>query len=220
MMTRSKPHQSPPPPAVLGEGAGGWGRATTRLAFPILLAALLSTAAACTVQPAAPPLPTRPPTVTPDPWAAHGAPARISIPSIGVDAAIEALDLTPEQKIGVPKEWGHVGWYREGVRPGEQGKAILSGHFDDEKGRPAVFARLREVEPGDEVRVSYSDGSTVTFAAGERLLVDVNAVDQASWEAIFGASERAELSLITCEGVWDPRARTYSQRLVVFAAAP
>lgn len=200
--------------------AASWSFVRRSPAWPVAFVAVLLLSAACTVPRGAPPQPTRPPTVTPDPWAAHGAPARISIPSIGVDAAIEALDLTPEQKIGVPQEWGNVGWYREGVRPGERGKAILSGHFDDEKGRPAVFARLRDLEPGAEVRVSYSDGSAVTFAAGERLLVDVDAVDQASWEAIFGASERAELSLITCEGVWDPRARTYSQRLVVFAAAP
>lgn len=188
----------------------------------ICLALMLATTmTACGAGPeAAAPLPTRPPAATADPWAAHGLPARITIPAIRVDAAIEALDLTGDQKIGVPQAFGNVGWYRQGYRPGEPGRAILSGHLDDSQGRPAVFARLKELQPGDEIKVRYADGTVLAFAAGEQRLVDVNAVDEATWQAIFGASERAELSLITCDGVWDAVAKTYSRRLVVFAAAP
>jgi LPXTG-site transpeptidase (sortase) family protein len=189
-------------------------------ACAICLASLLATSACAAGPDPAAPLPTRPPAATADPWAAHGLPARITIPAIRVDAAIEALDLTGDQKIGVPQSFGNVGWYRHGYRPGEPGRAILSGHLDDRQGRPAVFARLKDLQPGDEIRVRYADGTVLTFAAGEQRLVDVNAVDESTWQAIFGASERAELSLITCDGVWDPVARTYSRRLVVFAAAP
>lgn len=163
--------------------------------------------------------PTRPPTVTADPWAARGQPVRIRIPSIAVDAAIEALALTAQQKIAVPSAWDRVGWYREGYRPGEPGRAILSGHLDDDAGQPAVFSRLGDLREGQIVEIDYADGSRLTFAVEDQRLVDVDAVDAATWEAIFGASPRPMLSLITCDGVWDPGLGTYSQRRVVFATA-
>lgn len=155
--------------------------------------------------------------MTADPWTAKGPPLRLSIPAIGVDAAIESLALTAEQRIAVPTAWGNVGWYREGYRPGESGRAVLSGHVDDDRGRPAVFARLKELEPGDTVTVTYGDGTALTFQVGDRLLVDSEAVDAAAWEAIFGGGEPPMLSLITCDGAWDAAAKDYSQRLVVFA---
>lgn len=185
-----------------------------------LLACLpLACRSAPSVSSGADPGPTRPPTVTADPWAARGQPARIRIPSIAVDAAIEALSLTAQQHIAVPTAWDRVGWYREGYRPGELGRAILSGHLDDDAGRPAVFSRLGDLQEGAVVDIDYADGSRLTFVVEDQRLVDVDAVDAATWEAIFGASPRPMLSLITCDGVWDPGLRTYSQRRVVFATA-
>lgn len=160
---------------------------------------------------------TRPPTVTADPWAAKGRPLRLRIQAIGVDAEIESLALTSDQKIAVPTAWERVGWYREGYRPGEKGRAVLSGHFDDDQGRPAVFSRLADLRPGDRIELDYADGSSMEFVAGDQRLVDVAAVDAATWEAIFGASEQPMLSLITCDGVWDAALGTYSLRRVVFA---
>ena len=157
------------------------------------------------------------PTATPDPWARLGAPARIAIPAIEVEAPLERLGLTAEQAIEVPAEWGNAGWYDAGFRPGEPGNAIISGHFDDDRGAAAVFYRLRELEPGDRVFVDYPNGERFAFRIEDSRLLDAAAVDAAVWEEVFGPADEPRLSLITCDGVWDKVAGTYDRRLVLHA---
>jgi len=120
----------------------------------------------------------------------------------------------------VPKAWGNVGWYREGFRPGEAGRSVLSGHVDDDHGRPAVFARLSELAPGSGIQVEYADHSRVNFTASAQRVVNAQAVDAETWDMIFGAAEEPWLSLITCDGAWDAVAKSYRDRLIVTAGLP
>ena len=203
------------------------GRAPGALAAIVALTALAAGAsiAACRadrVDPAstvdeAPVSATSAPTATPDPWAGLGAPARIAIPAVDIDAPLERLGLTPDQAIDVPKAWGNAGWYDAGFRPGEPGNAIISGHFDDDRGAAAVFYRLRELAPGDPVYVDYPGGERYAFRVEDSRLLDADAVDAAVWEDVFGPSAEPRLSLITCDGVWDKRAGSYDKRLVLHA---
>jgi len=159
---------------------------------------------------------TIPPPSTPDPFAARGAPARLEIPSIGVDTDIESLSFTSEGKIDVPKEWDEAGWYRASARPGEPGRALISGHLDDDHGRPAVFWDLDKLAAGDEVRVTYTNADRYTFVVVDHLLVDGDVENSATLDRIFGPSDVPRLNLITCDGAWDRGAASYTKRLVVF----
>jgi sortase (surface protein transpeptidase) len=161
------------------------------------------------------PLPTEPPTPTPDPFLTMGAPIRLEIPAIGVDAFVEQVGLTPEKAMDVPKEWMNVAWYQLGSRPGEVGNAVIAGHVDTATGSPAVFWSLGQLVPGDEVVVTYESGDRLTFTVQDQQLYshDANAQDI---DTVFGPSHTADLNLITCDGVWDRSQRTYSQRRVVF----
>jgi sortase (surface protein transpeptidase) len=170
------------------------------------------------VDPAAPlASPTLPPTSTPDPWAALGAPARITIPDIGVDAPLEQLALRGDQKIAVPEEWDHAGWYETGFRPGEPGSAVVSGHFDDDKGAPAVFYELAKVQVGAEIIVAYPDGERYKFRVDRTDLVDATSVDREVYDSIFGPAGEARLSLVTCDGAWDADRGGYDKRFIVHA---
>jgi LPXTG-site transpeptidase (sortase) family protein len=163
------------------------------------------------------PSPTQAATVTPDPWAEKGAPARIQIEAIGVDAALERLGLTSDQRIGVPDEWQNAGWYDVGFRPGEQGSAVISGHYDTDEGEAAVFYRLGELKVGDKIVVSYPDGEVYDFVVDGQRMAEAESVDAETWEAIFGPAESPRLSLITCDGVWNESLGGYDQRLIYHA---
>ncbi|MCB9176125.1 MAG: class F sortase [Caldilineae bacterium] len=162
------------------------------------------------------PSPTAPPEPTADPLAAAGRPIRLEIPAIGVDAEVEAVGLTPDRAMDVPKGWMNAGWYQNGFLPGEIGNAVIAGHLDTSTGGPAVFWDLNQLVAGDEIHVTYEDGSRFTFAVEANKVYDHDA-EGAIIESIFGKSLTPDLNLVTCDGAWDHGAATYSKRLVVFA---
>ena len=140
-------------------------------------------------------------------------PVTIRIPSIEVEAPIVGLGLREDGAIEVPKETAETGWWRGGPEPGEPGPAVILGHVDSRVG-PAVFYRLRELDPGDEIHIDREDGTTVTYVveASERHGKDVFPTD-----AVYGATEQPTLRLVTCGGEFDYDVRSYEDNFIVFA---
>lgn len=159
---------------------------------------------------AALPSPTVAPTATPLPVA--GVPVRIVIPRLKIDADVEHVGLAPDGSMDVPQRFDTVGWYKLGARPGELGNAVLAGHLDSKTG-PAIFWRLKELQPGDEIIVTGDDGKDRHFVVRE---LENYPYDRAPLERIFGPTESVGLNLITCIGTFDRRAQNYDQRLVVY----
>jgi sortase (surface protein transpeptidase) len=85
------------------------------------------------------------------------APARIRIPSIGVDAFVQDVGIGKSGNMAVPTNYDDVGWYRYGPAPGEKGSAVIDGHVDNGFGLPAVFSRLSELEAGDDIYIDTED---------------------------------------------------------------
>lgn len=148
----------------------------------------------------------RPRDVTPS-----GDPLRVRIPAIGVDAPLVRLGLNPDQTLEVPG-YDESGWYTGGSRPGDRGPAVIAAHVDSTTG-PAVFYRLRELKAGDTVHVDYRDG-TVTFSVRESQSFPKTSFPTAQ---VYGATQGPELRLITCDGTFDRKARSYRSNLVVWA---
>lgn len=139
-------------------------------------------------------------------------PARLVIPSIGVDASSVDLDLRgPEPE--VPSNFADVGWYTQTRLPGEIGPSVIAGHIDSERG-PAVFHRLDELGVGAVIEVHGADGQVRTFevvGSGQYLKTALP-------EEVFGFGESVpELRLITCGGVFDRATGHYQDNYVVFA---
>ena len=88
----------------------------------------------------------------PTPAPPVGAPLRLQIPAIGVDAPIVPVGLRSDGAMEVPPA-AEVGWYRLGPRPGEPGSAVLAGHIDFD-GRPGAFFELLSIPPGAEIIVT------------------------------------------------------------------
>jgi sortase (surface protein transpeptidase) len=162
--------------------------------------------------PAARPAPA-PPTSTAALARAPSPPVHIAIPAIGVSAAVVRLGLKRDGTLQVPGDFDVTGWFTGGPAPGETGPAVIAGHIDSHHG-PAVFYRLRELRPGQEITVGRRDGSSVRFAVDG---VAQYPKDDFPTKAVFGPSPDPLLRLITCGGAFDRSRRSYRDNVVVTA---
>lgn len=151
------------------------------------------------------------PTPTPLPLAK---PAELSIPKLNVHTPIEFVGNAADGNMDVPKDDMHVAWYEPGFIPGQKGNAVLAGHFDRKDGGPAVFYNLNKLENGDEIIVADANTKLHTFVVVDKTKYPVTNFPVPN---VFGPSDGKYLNLITCEGVFDPAKKLYSDRLVVRA---
>ena len=139
---------------------------------------------------------------------------RLKIPTIGVDADVESVGLTSLGTMDIPKNSGNVAWFESGPRPGENGNAVVAGHFGWKNYIPAVFDNLNKLRKGDEIYVDDEKGATTVFVVREIRTYSPN--ENAS-EVFNSNDQKAHLNLVTCGGVWNEANKSYSERLVVFA---
>jgi hypothetical protein len=141
----------------------------------------------------------------------EGAPERVIIEAIGVDAELVSLGLQADGSMEMP-DFGVAGWYAEGPRPGHPGPAVVAAHVDSRAG-PDVFYRLRELAPGDEVVVSYQTGDEVVFevVSSERL-----PKEELPGDRIWPVTADPVLTLITCGGDFDRSVRSYRDNVIVY----
>jgi len=137
----------------------------------------------------------------------------VEIPSIGVKSELIGLKIQPDRSLGVPADFGVAGLWTEGAMPGTPGPAIVVGHVDSVNG-PAVFYRLRDLQPGAPVVIRKADGSVLTYAV-ERS--DEYPKSSFPTDVVYGATAAPTLRLITCGGTFDRTRREYTDNVVVFA---
>ena len=140
-------------------------------------------------------------------------PVWLTVPAIGVRAAVVDLGLNPDGTLQVPASTTVAGWYTGSPRPGAIGSAVIAGHVDSRSG-PAVFFWLRTIRPGERVYVGRADGTMAVFTVTS---VRMYAKDEFPAAAVYGPVPDAELRLITCGGTFDESLRTYLSNVVVYA---
>jgi hypothetical protein len=233
------------PASSSGRAACGRG-----LAVAVVVAAVLAGCGADAHDPAAPAasVPTAPPPalpvlarLAPAGLGLHAGPTpvplELRLPSLGAGGAVLAVGITAHGAMDAPQGppgdpvWQEAFWYRGGGVPGDIGTATIAGHVDDVRGRPALFAHLADLHPGDPVVVHDTrDGGEVRFTVSQ---VTTYSVQQASQPAIlatiYGAGPVAgtgpqpapdghsHLTLVTCagdfvHGAYDHRVVVYAQR--------
>ncbi|MDI3407449.1 sortase domain-containing protein [Streptomyces cavernicola] len=135
-------------------------------------------------------------------------PRRVRVPAIGVDAELLPLGLDARGAIEVPafEDAMKAGWFTPGSRPGKPGPTVLVGHRDapakaPRRGyRPAVFARLDRLAPGDRVETTSGDGRRVRFRV---TAVDTYRTTAFPTRKVYGPVPDSQLRLITCGGALD-----------------
>jgi len=154
------------------------------------------------------------------PGAALGRPAptdpvSLSVPSIRVTTPLERLGVDRSGSLQVPVAYERAGWFAQGPAPGEPGPAVVAGHVDSKSG-PAVFYRLRELQPGALVTVRRRDGRTVDFR-----VVEVRRYPKTAFPSseVYGPTPGRELRLITCGGAFDASRGSYRDNVIAYAVA-
>lgn len=148
--------------------------------------------------------------------AEHAAPARtvtgLSLPALGVEVApVEPVGVEPNGEMEIPPA-DEVGWYRFGAAPGEAGSAVLAAHVAYD-GVDGVFRDLDRLDAGDEVAVTFDDGTTASYRVTE---VVTHAKD-ALPDDLFARRGPERLVLITCGGDFNPSLRSYEDNVVATA---
>ena len=197
-----------------GAAAGFWFKTAAGLKLTLAAQPQQTAQAGASVAgaPGGLPVPAVIPLVT-APLASSSPPARLSIPSIKVDAAAESVGVDAQGRMAVPSKPDDVGWYRLGPSPGEPGNAVIDGHLDWWTGA-AVFWQLARLKIGDEIVVTRADGQSVQFIVDGTTTV----LYDSRPPGLFATDGPPSLSLITCSGSWDRQKQTYSTRLVVHAS--
>lgn len=152
-----------------------------------------------------PELPTPTPTSLPQP-------VRLAIPKLSLDVAIESKGANADGHMDTPS-WETVAWFNLGPRPGEEGSAVIAGHYDTNTGAPSTFYNLSNLEPGDEVLVVDEYNNTLRFTVIDKRTYETHTFPI---HEVFNDPLGKKLNLITCSGIWDPVRSTYTDRLVVY----
>ena len=148
------------------------------------------------------------PTALPSP----ASPARLLIPALGIDAAVEPVGLEKDGSMAMPAHFSEAGWLRTGPRPGDMGNSVIAGHLDTVSGAPALFFHLSRLQAGQTVVVRDARGALYTFVVSEVRRYELSAF---RLFAVFGPSKESRLQLVTCAGRYRP-GLGYSERIVVF----
>ncbi|MEV1154272.1 class F sortase [Micromonospora chokoriensis] len=143
-------------------------------------------------------------------------PVRLVIPEIGVTATVNAVGINERtEEFEVPPSVDQIGWYRHG--PGleaEAGSVVIAGHVDSAKQGKGAFFRLRELDQGDTVTATGSDGEVRRYRVVAREEYDKARIPL---DRYFARDGKPRLTLITCGGPFDAKARKYRDNIVVTA---
>lgn len=153
-------------------------------------------------------------TARPDPQAIAN-PVGLRIDKLDVDAPIDPYGV--DQRTGemaVPDNATDVAWYKFGPGPGQAGSAVLAAHVDLASSGPGVFFDLRSLNEGDNLVISYEDGSETSFRVVARVTYEK---DQLPLEVIFSREGPPVLTLITCGGGFNSNIARYDSNVVVYA---
>lgn len=144
-----------------------------------------------------------------------GTPVRVDVDKIDAHSTLVQLTLNADRTVQVPSlsQPLQAGWYRLGAKPGDPGRAVILGHVDG-NGQQGIFARLRQLAPGDTARITRQDGQVLRFVV--QRVRQVNKADFPTQD-VYGPSNDRELRLITCAGAFDPVTRSFPDNVIVSA---
>jgi hypothetical protein len=98
--------------------------------------------------------------------------------------------------------------------PAPPGPAVLIGHVDSWTG-PAVFYRLRQLRPGDEILVGQRGGTSSRFVVARLEQLPKTALPT---KRIWTTTSRSLLRLVSCGGNFNHATRHYRDNIIVYAS--
>ena len=140
-------------------------------------------------------------------------PVRLTISKISTDAVVSPVGLNSVNDMDINDDPTQLAWYEPGPKPGEEGSAVIAGHYGWKDGVPSVFNDINKLVKGDEITIFDQEGAKKTFVVTRTALYKPN---QDATTVFKSDDGKSHLNLITCQGSWVKSDSTYSERLVVF----
>lgn len=142
-------------------------------------------------------------------------PRYLSIPKFKVFGAIRQLGTTRSGTLAVPWNIYDAGWYQSSQLPGQKGAMLIDGHVAAWS-EPGIFYHLKDLMPGDEVKIETGDGHVYAYSVVKSEFFDANNVDMQSAVRPVN-SDKPGLNLITCAGsVIKGTAYELNKRIIVY----
>ena len=127
-----------------------------------------------------------------------GAPRRVLIPELGVDAPVQPVKA-PNRTLVPPSDPQRLGWWADGARPGaREGSALIAGHTVSTGG--GALDDLETLERGDRV-VVRTDRGRLTYVVRQVAVYSKGRIADDA-ERLFSQDAPGRLVLLTCED-WD-----------------
>jgi len=139
-------------------------------------------------------------------------PIHLSIPAIHLESSIFPVHLNDREIVDVPDS--QVGWYEKGANPGEQGNAVLDGHYIDPYFRTGIFHEMSKLTIGDDILVTDQKSQLFHFRVTNIELVPVS---EFPIQHVYGDAAGHGLNLITCAGSYDKKTNGYTHRTIVYS---
>ncbi len=147
-------------------------------------------------------------------------PLELLIPALDISAPVVGVGITAQNVMDAPKGpiddpiWQTAFWYRGSSLPGDSGTAVLAGHINDPLSRPAIFAHLKDLVPGDSIvlhdtrtgrdlryLVTHSEVYSLAQSADPEVLAQIYGAGPAAGLGPQPSPDGlAHLTLITCAG--------------------
>ncbi|MHB1330461.1 MAG: class F sortase [Minisyncoccota bacterium] len=136
-------------------------------------------------------------------------PTWVIAPSISLFSPVQGMGVTSKGELDVPSGYtNNVGWYKNGVLPGNTGTAVLDAHVF------AAFKNLSLIQPGGEIYIFMASGKIHRYVVKES---NYYTLENLSPIALFEPTNSKQLNLITCAGNYISSQGTYDHRLIVKA---
>ncbi len=139
-------------------------------------------------------------------------PDRLVVPSLGIRAPLEPIEVTPGGVLTPPDDGDLVGWWQRSAQPGaRQGQTVVTGHTF--RSGPAAMNRLGTVDKGAVVRV-HDDDVVVSYRVRQVVKYSVEEVADRAYDLFAQDRGDGRLVLVTCTDYVDG---DYRSNVVVLA---
>lgn len=138
----------------------------------------------------------------------------LTVPALGLeDVPVDRYGVDAYGRLEVPQDNHTIGWNPAYTSlPGTAGATFFAAHFEY-AGKPGVFNRLSALSAGDEITVSLTDGTEISYRVISNIDYALAAIDMG---ALLQGREGSEtITLMTCSG--PAGADGYPLRTVVLA---
>jgi LPXTG-site transpeptidase (sortase) family protein len=142
-----------------------------------------------------------------------GAPQRITIKAIGVDARVVPVSVGPDAVLDPPANYRQVGWWDTSARPGAgRGQTVVTGHTVHTGG--GSMNRIDRLRPGQKIDVVTRNG-TMRYRVQRVEVLSQAALAKASVRLFGQRGGSGRLVLVSCA---DWNGSSYDSNVVVLAS--